>query len=181
VVGISGASGALLGIRLLHAARSLDLETHLVITAAARTTITRETGWDPQKVSALADVSYAVEDIAAPIASGSYPTHGMVVIPCSIKSLSAITNAYSADLLTRAADVTLKEGRPLALVVREAPLHAGHLDLLLRAARLGAIIFPPVPAFYANPHSLEDIADHIAGRVLERLGFPNTLAPRWEG
>jgi 4-hydroxy-3-polyprenylbenzoate decarboxylase len=181
VVGISGASGAILGLRLLLALRSLAVETHLVITAAARVTISRETDWTAEAVEELADTVYAPEDIGAAIASGSFSTTGMVVIPCSIKSLSAIANSYTADLLSRAADVMLKESRPLALVVREAPLHLGHLELMARAARLGAIIYPPAPAFYARPQTIEDIADQIAGRVLERIGIPNSLVARWEG
>ena len=181
VVGISGASGAILGVRLLLALRSLEIETHLVITSAARLTIPRETDWTVEAIAGLASAVYPPDAIEAPVASGSYPTLGMVVIPCSIKSLSAIANSYSADLLSRAADVTLKEGRPLALVVREAPLHLGHLELMVQAARLGAIIYPPAPAFYARPQTIEDIADQVAGRVLERIGIPNELVRRWEG
>jgi 4-hydroxy-3-polyprenylbenzoate decarboxylase len=181
IVAISGASGAILGIRLLLALQHLEIETHLIVSAAARATIAHETNWTIAQVLALAYRVYDPADIAAPIASGSFPARGMVVIPCSIKSLSAIANSYSADLPARAADVTLKEGRPLALVVREAPLHAGHLELMLKAARLGAIIFPPVPMFYATPGSIEEMADQIAGRVLERIGVPNDLAAHWEG
>jgi len=181
IVAISGASGAILGIRLLLALQRMQVETHLIVSAAGRATITHETDWRVEQVFALADRVYAPADVAAPIASGSFLTRGMIVMPCSIKSLSGIANSYSADLLARAADVALKEGRPLALVVREAPLHAGHLELMLKAARLGAIIFPPVPMFYARPGSLEEMADQIAGRVLERIGIPNDLPARWEG
>lgn len=181
VVGISGASGALLGIRLLSAVRSLQIPTRLVITTAARQTILQETGRDPDEVAALADIAYHPDEVDAAIASGSFPTRGMVIIPCSIKSLSAIANSYSADLLARAADVTLKEGRPLALVVREAPLHLGHLELMQRAARLGAVIYPPVPTFYNHPQTIEALADDIVGRVLERIGIPNPLLKRWQG
>jgi len=181
VVAISGASGAILGIRLLRALQPTPIETHLIVTAAARATIAHETGRRIEDVQALAAAVYDPEDVAAPPASGSFQTRGMVVIPCSIKSLSAIANSYSADLLGRAADVTLKEGRPLALVVREAPLHAGHLELMLKAARLGAVIYPPVPLFYARPETIESMADQIVGRVLERIGIPNDLVARWEG
>jgi flavin prenyltransferase len=181
VVGISGGSGAILGIRLLQALRGTPIETHLVMTPAARLTIEQETDWKPSDVLALADRHYSHRDIAAPIASGSFETQGMVVIPCSIKSLSAIANSYSADLLTRAADVTLKEGRPLVLVVREAPLHAGHIRLMGLAARSGAVIFPPMPAFYARPHTLDEMIDNMVGRVLRRLGIENSLYSAWEG
>jgi flavin prenyltransferase len=181
VVGISGGSGAILGIRLLQVLRDTPIETHLVMTSAARLTIEQETDWKPSDVLALADRHYSHRDIAASIASGSFETQGMVVIPCSIKSLSAIANSYSADLLTRAADVTLKEGRPLVLVVREAPLHAGHIRLMGLAARSGAVIFPPMPAFYARPQTLDEVVDNIVGRVLRRLGIENSLYAAWEG
>jgi flavin prenyltransferase len=180
VVGISGASGVILGIRLLETLRSTDVETHLVLSPAARTTIAEETQWNISEVQDLANVSYRFSDIGAAIASGSFEAMGMVVIPCSIKSLSAIANSYSADLLTRAADVTLKEGRPLVLVVREAPLHYGHLRLMALAARAGAVIYPPVPAFYARPQSVDDITNQIVGRVLARIGIQNDLYRRWK-
>ena len=181
VVGISGSSGVLLGIRLLEALQGSEVETHLVVSPAARLTIEQETGWKAADVLALADVSYTYHDVGAVIASGSFLTAGMVVIPCSIKSLSAIANSYAADLLTRAADVTLKEGRPLLLVVREAPLHRGHLRLMDRAAAAGAVIFPPVPAFYTHPQSVDEIVDNIVGRVLQRLGIENSLFQVWQG
>jgi 4-hydroxy-3-polyprenylbenzoate decarboxylase len=180
VVGISGASGVILGIRLLEVLRSTDVETHLVLSPAARATIVQETEWKVDEVSALADITYKFADIGATIASGSFATLGMIVIPCSIKTLSAIANSYSSDLLSRAADVTLKEGRPLILVVREAPLHFGHLRLMGLAARAGAVIFPPVPAFYTHPHSLDDMVDNIVGRVLARIGIDNELFTRWK-
>ena len=181
VVGISGSSGVILGIRLLQALRSSEIETYLVLTPAARLTIEQETSWKAEDVLALAAVSYSSRDIGAAIASGSFVTDGMVVIPCSIKSLSAIANSYAADLLSRAADVTLKEGRPLLLVVREAPLHRGHLRLMDRAAAAGAIIFPPVPAFYTRPQSIDELVDNLVGRVLLRLGIENDLFQPWEG
>jgi 4-hydroxy-3-polyprenylbenzoate decarboxylase len=181
VVGISGSSGAALGIRLLELLRPTPIETHLVVTPSARLTIAAETSWTAADVLALADVHYSSDDLAAPIASGSFDTLGMVVIPCSIKSLSAIANSYSAGLLARAADVTLKEGRPLALVVRETPLHRGHLRLMDLAARAGAIIFPPVPAFYTHPLTLDGVVDTIVGRVLRRIGIENDYYPVWQG
>jgi 4-hydroxy-3-polyprenylbenzoate decarboxylase len=179
VVGISGASGAILGIRLLQTLQRMEVESHLVVSPAAEKTITQETGWSLADVLALASVAYGFHDIDAPIASGSIDTAGMVVIPCSVKTLSAVANSYSADLLTRAADVTLKEGRPLVLVVREAPLHRGHLRLMSLAARAGAVIFPPVPAFYARPQSIEDMVGEMVGRVLKRMGIENDLYTRW--
>lgn len=180
LVGISGASGVILGIRLLEALRPTEVETHLVLSPAARATIAEETHWSASDVQDLADVAYRFSDIGAAIASGSFDALGMVVIPCSIKTLSAIANSYSADLLTRAADVTLKEGRPLVLVVREAPLHAGHLRLMALAAQAGAVIYPPVPAFYPRPQTLDDITNQIVGRVLMRLGIHNDLYLRWK-
>jgi len=181
VVGISGSSGAILGIRLLEALRPSSVETHLILTPAARQTIQQETSWQVKDVLALADVAHPFSDIGASIASGSYPTRGMVVIPCSIKSLSAIANSYSDNLLTRAADVTLKEGRPLVLVVREAPLHPGHLRLMHLAASAGAVIFPPVPEFYARPQTMDEMVSQMVGRVLLRLGIENDLYPQWKG
>ena len=182
VVAMSGASGQILGIRLLEVLRAMpDIETHLVISPAARATIVQETDRRPEDVAALADVVYRPGDIGAAIASGSFQTMGMVVVPCSIKTLSAIAHGYAADLISRAADVTLKEGRPLLLVVRETPLHLGHLRLMVQAAELGAIIFPPVPAFYTRPQSVEDIVDVLVGRMLARLGLPNDLFPEWRG
>ncbi len=180
VVGISGASGVILGIRLLEVLQPMQIETHLVLSPAARLTISQETEWKVEDVLALASVTYRYADVGAALASGSFPTLGMVVIPCSIKTLSAVANSYSADLLSRAADVTLKEGRPLILVVREAPLHYGHLRLMALAARAGAVIFPPVPAFYEHPASLQDVIDNLVGRVLARLGIDNDLYTHWK-
>jgi len=180
VVGISGASGAILGVRLLEFLRTTEVETHLVISPAARTTITQETDYNITDVLALGNVSYKFSDVGGAIASGSFATLGMIVIPCSIKTLSAIANAYAANLLTRAADVTLKEGRPLVLVVRETPLHRGHLHLMNLAAESGATIFPPVPAFYAHPESLDDIVNNTVVRVLARMGIENDLYSKWK-
>ena len=179
VVGISGASGVILGIRLLEVLKPLPIETHLILTPSARLTIQQETDWQIKDVLSLADVHYGYRDISAAVASGSFPTRGMVVIPCSMKSLSAIANSYAQDLLTRAADVTLKEGRPLVLVVREAPLHAGHLRIMTLASQAGAIIFPPVPVFYTRPVTVDNMIDNIVGRVLARLGINNDLYQIW--
>lgn len=181
VVGISGASGVILGIRLLEMLQPMEIETHLVLSPAARATIAQETNWKISDVLALADVNHNYQDIGASIASGSFETLGMVVIPCSIKSLSAIANSYADELLSRTADVTLKEGRPLLLVVRETPLHRGHLRLLSLAAEAGAIIFPPVPAFYARPQTLDDMINNTVGRVLARLGIQNQEYMQWQG
>jgi len=182
VVGITGASGAILGVRLLEVlAGRRDVETHLVISAAAQRTIQAETDYTPLQVKALAHFAYDPDDIGASIASGSFQTHGMVIIPCSIKTLSAVANCYAADLISRAADVTLKERRPLVLVVRESPLHLGHLRQMVRATQLGATIYPPVPAFYASPRSVDDVVNHIVGRILAYTGFPNELYTPWQG
>jgi 4-hydroxy-3-polyprenylbenzoate decarboxylase len=181
IVGISGASGVILGIRLLEILRPMEIETHLVLSPAARITIAQETDWKVSDVIALADQVHKHDDIGASIASGSFQTLGMAVVPCSIKTLSAIANAYTGDLISRAADVTLKEGRQLALVVREAPLHRGHIRLLSLAAEAGAIIFPPVPAFYTHPQNLSEVVDNITGRLLARLGIENRAYDEWQG
>jgi 4-hydroxy-3-polyprenylbenzoate decarboxylase len=180
-VGITGASGVILGIRMLELLRPMAIETHLVLSPAARVTIVQETDWKVSDVEALADVNYKYQDIGAALASGSFATLGMAVIPCSIKSLSAIANSYADDLISRTADVTLKEGRPLLLVVRETPLHRGHLRLMSLAAEAGAIIFPPVPAFYARPQSIAEMVDHTVGRALARLGIENEAYLKWKG
>jgi flavin prenyltransferase len=181
IVAITGASGAALGVRTLERLRSLNIETHLVISAAAAVTLAQETDLKPSDVQVLADASYDPRDIGATIASGSFPVHGMIVIPCSIKTLSAIANSYANDLIVRAADVTLKEGRPLVLVVRETPLHRGHLRLMDLAARAGAVIFPPVPAFYLHPATLDDLVNDTVARALQRLGIPNAGVTPWKG
>jgi 4-hydroxy-3-polyprenylbenzoate decarboxylase len=182
VVGITGASGVILGIRLLQVARQARLaETHLVLSAAAKATIAQETDWKVSDVESLADVAYDARDVGAAIASGSFLTAGMAIIPCSVKTLSAVANSYSADLVARAADVTLKEGRPLILVFRETPLHLGHIKLMARAAEIGAVILPPVPAFYARPQTIDDVVNNTVGRVLLRLGIENELYLKWAG
>lgn len=182
VIGISGASGAIYGIRLLEVlAEQSEIETHLVITQTARLVIAQESDFSVAQVEALADHAHAPGDLTASIASGSFTTSGMVVAPCSIKMLSAVANSYAADLVSRAADVTLKEGRPLALLVRETPLHLGHLRLMAQAAEAGAIIFPPVPAFYGRPQTVAEIVNGTVGRVLARLGVENALYTKWVG
>ena len=182
VVGISGASGVIYGIRLLEFLKSVpNVETHLVMTTAARQTIAQETDWAVKNVEALATVGHNNHDIGASIASGSFTTLGMVIIPCSIKTLSAVAHSFDADLLSRAADVTLKEGRPLVLAVRETPFHLGHLRLMTQATEIGAVIFPPLPAFYARPKTIDDIVNNTVGRILARLGFENELFTRWTG
>jgi flavin prenyltransferase len=181
VVGITGSSGAILGIRLLEVLQPRDIETHLAITPAGQMTLEQETGYSLDQVISLATVFHPIDDFGASIASGSFTTLGMVVIPCSIKTLSAIANSYASNVLTRAADVTLKEGRPLILVVRETPLHAGHLRLMELAATSGAVLFPPVPAFYAHPQTLEDIVNNLVGRILMRLGIENEEYLEWGG
>jgi len=181
VIGITGASGVIIGIRLLEILAPGGIETHLVLSPAARATIAQETTWKVSDVQSLAQVNYNHQDIGAAIASGSFSTLGMVVVPCSIKTLSAIANSYANDLISRAADVTLKEGRPLLLAVRETPLHRGHIRLLSQAAEAGAIIFPPVPAYYARPQTLEDVINNTAGRILARLGIENLEYLEWKG
>jgi len=181
IVALTGASGAILGIRALKRLRALGVETHLVLSAAAHITIAQETDWKVSDVQALADVSHDPRNIGATIASGSFPAHGMIVIPCSIKTLSGIANSYADDLIVRAADVTLKEGRPLVLVVRETPLHRGHLRLMDLAARAGAVIFPPVPAFYQRPATLDELVDQTVARAVQRLGIPNAGVLPWKG
>jgi flavin prenyltransferase len=181
IVAITGASGAILGIRLLELLKPAPITTHLVLSDHARFTIEQETDWKIEDVRVLADHAYEFRDIGAKIASGSFSSIGMVVIPCSIKTLSSVANSFTDDLISRAADVTLKEGRPLVLVVRETPYHAGHLRLMSDAAAAGAVIFPPVPAFYTRPKSVENIIDNTVGRVLKRMGIDNQLYQVWQG
>ncbi|HEY81345.1 MAG TPA: UbiX family flavin prenyltransferase [Anaerolineae bacterium] len=182
ILAITGASGPIYGIRLLQLlAKMPDIETHLVLSQAARITIAQETDFIPAQVEALADVVYRPGDIGAAIASGSFAAHGMIVAPCSIKTLSAIAHSYANDLIARAADVQLKEGRPLLLMVRETPLHLGHLRLMTQAAEMGAIIFPPVPAFYARPQTLDEMVMNTVGRMLARIGIPNDAFSEWRG
>ena len=179
VVGITGASGAIYGVRALTALKALDVETHLVVTHPGMTTLGQELHIDLENLQTLTTHVYDPQDFDAPIASGSFATSGMLVAPCSMKTLSAVAHSHSDNLLTRAADVTLKEGRPLLLMVRETPLHLGHLRLMVQAAEIGAILFPPVPAFYAHPATLEEMVDHTVGRMLARLGITNDLYIPW--
>ncbi len=182
IVGISGATGAIYGIRLLEMLRNArDVEVHLVMSEAAALTIEEETDWSTQEDRALADHTYDIGDVGAAIASGSFQTMGMVIAPCSIKSMSMISNSIDANLLIRSADVVLKERRKLVLLVREAPLHLGHLRLMAHLAEIGGIIHPPVPAFYSKPRSLDDIINHTVGRVLDQFGIDNQLVARWAG
>lgn len=182
VVAISGASGATYGVRTLELLRAMpDIETHLVISPAARTTIGVETDRSANDIEAMADHCYGARDIGAAISSGSFTTAGMIVAPCSIKSLSTIAHSFSGELIGRAADVTLKERRPLVLMVRETPFHLGHLELMKRVTEIGAVVYPPVPAFYNRPTSLDDIVTHSVGRALEHLGVDVPGVERWTG
>lgn len=179
IVGISGASGVVYGMRLLELLREAEVETHLVMTRSAEITLAHETGRKAAEVRALADCSYANEDIAAAIASGSFPISGMIVAPCSIRSLSEIATGVTAGLLSRAADVCLKERRRVVLMVRETPLHAGHLQSMLRVTEIGAIVYPPVPAMYAQPSSVEELIDQTLGRVLDLFDIDAGTVRRW--
>jgi 4-hydroxy-3-polyprenylbenzoate decarboxylase len=181
VVGISGASGVAYGIRLLDALAELGAESHLVVSKPAEMTIALETGLKPKAVTAKAAHSYAPSDIGAPIASGTFKTKGMIVAPCSVRSWSEIATGVTTGLLTRAADVTLKERRPLILLVRETPLHVGHLRTLAQLAEMGATILPPVPAFYDEPHRISDFVDQIVARALDLLGYDWPAQKRWNG
>jgi flavin prenyltransferase len=181
VVGISGASGVVYGIRLLEALRELGIESHLVVSKAAQLTVDVETAFSLKSVLAKADFHYPPADVGASIASGSFRVRGMVVAPCSVRSMSEIATGVTSSLLTRAADVTLKERRPLVLAVRETPLHLGHLRTMTALTEMGAVILPPVPAFYAAPNSLEDLVDHFVGRILDCFGYTWAKAKRWGG
>jgi 4-hydroxy-3-polyprenylbenzoate decarboxylase len=179
VVGISGASGVAYGIRLLESLKDLRIESHLVMSKAAEMTIAYETALKPKQVAAKADKVYAIGDIGAPIASGTFKTAGMIVAPCSVRTMSEIATGVTTTLLTRAADVTLKERRPLILMVRETPLHLGHLRTMTALAEMGAIILPPVPAFYAEPKTLSDLVDQMVARALDFVDCEWPLAKRW--
>ncbi len=182
IVGIGGASGPVYGIRLLEVLKKLGtVETHLVLSRTARRTIPIETDWTVSDVEGLAHHVYKPGDLAASIASGSFHTDGMIVAACSMKLLSAITHSYADDLISRAADVTLKEQRRLVLMPRETPLHKGHCKLMMDAMDLGAVIAPPMPSFYGRPKSLEEMIDHSIGRVLDLFQIDVGLAPRWTG
>lgn len=182
VVGITGASGTIYGVRALEALRGVrDAQVHLVLTTAARRTMELETSYTPSDVERLAHVVHAPDDLAAPISSGSFKTDGMLVAPCSIKTASEIAYSLNDTLLVRAADVMMKERRRLVLMVRETPLHLGHLRTLERLAEIGAIIVPPIPGFYSKPKTVDDIVNHSVGKALDALGVPNDLFKRWSG
>ncbi len=180
VIGISGASGAIYGIRMLEALRG-RAESHLILSELARKTITEETAYCIADVEAMASYCHDINDLLAPVASGSFLTDGMVIIPCSIRSLSGVANSYDENLLLRAADVTLKERRRLVLAVRECPLHTGQLRLMLQVSEMGAIVFPPMPAFYHKPVSVDDVISHTIGKILDLFGIEHTLFQRWQG
>ncbi len=179
IVGISGASGVIYGVRLLHALKPLPVETHLVMTRTAEVTLAHETNFKVADVRRLADAAYPVGDLAAPISSGSFRTLGMIVAPCSMRSLGEMAHGLSSNLLTRAADVVLKERRRLVLIPRETPLHAVHLRNMATLADMGAIIAPPMPAFYNRPRSIDDLIDHTVGRVLDLFGLDTGAVRRW--
>ena len=181
IVGITGASGAVYGVRLLEVLRPAAIETHLVMSETAKRVALLETGRSAAQVEALADAVHSNDDLEAPIASGSFRTTGMVVVPCSIKSLSAIAHCYNETLLVRAADVTLKERRRLVLVVRETPLHLGHLRLMAAVTEYGAVVLPPIPGFYHEPQTVADLVDHTVGKILDQFGIEHGLYKRWEG
>lgn len=184
IVGISGASGTVYGIRLLEVLRDTPgIETHVVVSSAARLTLSLETDYDADIFETLADTLYKTNDVAAAISSGSFATAGMVVVPCSMKTLSGIANSYADNLLLRAADVVLKERRRLVLVARETPLHLGHLRLMTQVTEMGAVIMPPVPAFYHRPQTIQDIVDPTINRILDLLDIEleSELVGRWQG
>ena len=183
VVALSGSSGVIYGIRLLEVAQHLpEIETHVVISPAAKRTLLEETSYTVKTVEALADALYDYRDIGAAIASGSFRTHGMIVVPCSIKTMSSLALSLADNLITRAGDVALKEGRPLLVAVRETPLHVGHLRLMTSLAEMGGIIFPPLPAFYNHPRTIEDLIDNTVGRILDRIGITgHGLTSEWRG
>jgi len=179
VIGISGASGVIYGVKMLSLLKATDFETHLILSEAGKINIQIETGLSIDDVAGSADVVHDSKDMTASLASGSFLTEGMVVVPCTIKTLSAIANSYNSNLLVRAADVTLKEKRKLVLVVRETPLHKGHLRLMSMAADMGAHILPPIPSFYHKPKTLDDIIHQTIGKIFDYLGIEHHLFQRW--
>lgn len=182
IIGITGASGVIYGIRLLEVLSSMkESETHLIISEAGEINIGYETDWKIEDVKAMASFCYRINDISARIASGSFNTDGMIIAPCTVKTMSALANSYADNLLTRAGDVTLKEGRKLVLLVRETPLHIGHIRSMEKLAEMGAIIMPPVPAFYHRPRTIQDIIDHTIGKALDIFGIEHNLFERWSG
>lgn len=181
IVAITGATGAVFGVRTLQRLRDFDVETHLIVSSWGARTIEHETKWSAAEVRDMADVVHKPGDQAATVSSGSFITHGMVIAPCSVKTVAAIAAGYASDLVSRAADVVIKERRPLVLMVRESPLSEIHLENMARLARIGASIVPPMPAFYNQPASLEEMVDHIVTRALDQLGLHSTVTPRWDG
>jgi 4-hydroxy-3-polyprenylbenzoate decarboxylase len=181
VIGISGASGTIYGIRMLEMLRKTDIETHLVMSKSAEMTLVYETSYKPKDIRGLASVNHPAADIGASISSGSFPTMGMVVVPCSIRTMSEIATGVTSSLMSRAADVVLKEKRRLVLAVRETPLHGGHLRTMATLADIGAVIAPIVPAFYNKPKSVDDIVNHTVGRLLDLFGIETKLVKRWQG
>ena len=181
VIGISGASGTIYGVRMLEILKKTDIETHLVMSKSAEMTMAYETDTKPKDVRALAAVHYPVSDIGAAISSGSFPTMGMIIAPCSIRTMSEIATGVTSSLLSRAADVVLKEKRRLVLAVRETPLHGGHLRTMTTLADIGAVIAPIVPAFYNRPQSVDDIVNHTCGRLLDLFGIDTGTVKRWKG
>lgn len=181
VIGISGATGAIYGIRILQVLKPIPIETHLVLTDSAKRTIEMETDFTVKEVESLADYVHDNRDIGAAISSGSFKTDGMIIAPCSIKSLSALANSYNDSLLVRAADVMLKEKRKLVLIPRETPLHAGHLKLLLALAEIGAVLLPPMPAYYHMPKTIDDIINQTVGKALDQFNIEHQLFKRWDG
>ncbi len=181
IVAITGATGVIYGVRLLEALRDLNVECHLILSEQAKANIKCETDRDAEDVEKIASTVHHVRNLAASISSGSFKTDGMVIAPCTIKTLSAIANSYNDNLVVRAADVVLKERRRLVLAVRETPLHKGHLELMCRVADLGGIILPPVPAFYFHPRTIEDLIDHSVGKMLDLMDIDHSLFKRWHG
>lgn len=181
IVGITGATGVIYGIRLLEALKNAEVETHLILSDAGKKNILIETDYAIGDVEGLASQVHDVENLASSISSGSFKTDGMVVVPCTVKTLSGVAHSYNDNLIVRAADVVLKERRRLILVVRETPLHKGHLELMSRVADLGGIILPPIPAFYHSPRTIDDLLDHTTGKILDLLEIENSLFARWKG
>ena len=181
IVGISGASGAIYGMEILRTLKKMGVPSHAIITEAGARTLKHEMGLGHDDVRGLADEVHNIKDIGAKPASGSFRAQGMIVAPCSIKTLSGIAGSYAHNLLLRSADVMLKEKLPLVLMVRETPLHKGHLELMAKASEMGCVILPPVPAFYTNPNSIEDIVRHTVGRALDQIGVDSGLVERWQG
>jgi 4-hydroxy-3-polyprenylbenzoate decarboxylase len=182
IVGITGATGAIYGIRLLEVLSEIEgVETHVIVSKSGEETIKYETDYEPNGVRALADFAYAIDDIGASLSSGSFKRDGMIIAPCTIKTMSALASSYAENLITRAGDVTLKERKPLVLVVRETPLHLGHLRSMLQLTEMGATIFPPVPSFYNRPSTINEIINSTMGRVLDLFNIKHNLSQRWSG